>query len=638
MLSFAAVDRRTVRVVASTSAVVLVSALLLTESRGALAALGVAVVVQIILDRRAALRVAAAGQCLAAAVLFGSLSRLYGDLTDTTNARTALVVYALLTVGLAAAAGTAASLPRTTVRRAGRLVLAVALVAGVAIVVVAAAGRFSSDLRASRSAAPRLTDLSSRGRVDAWRVAWEMTRAAPLAGHGAGTFARQWPTLKPPSEGHILQPHSLELETLAELGAVGLVLLLLAFGLLLRCPDARRSRPLAAAATGAVVLLLLQASVDWTWSFPGLVAPVLLVVGAAGGGNRQHTPPRIRTEILVSAAALAVLVCLAAPYLAHRSVATAAAAIHSQPLKAYAAARSATRLNPWSPRAYELKAQALEAAGDYAGAASTYETAARYALEPSAAYLNEARAADMARKPGLARAACRSALLDNPYAVEDVLALCPRPSGRPWPLRSLPGRGAAADRGARRLASQGCGGCTVAIHGGTITAKVPGGFPYLDSAFAVFEPSRIGAGTSVKLAAKVALRSAPRGALSVLALRDAHERLICSVYIDGESRMLMLYNPPGGISADSFVVSLRTRVPTDGRRVAIEIELRRDVSTTATVDRRTVLEMPGPGYAKPSGAAAGPPRSLEAGVLSYESNRLHDPAAVDVSGVRASGG
>ncbi len=121
----------------------------------------------------------------------------------------------------------------------------------------------------------------------------------------------------------------------------------------------------------------------------------------------------------------------------------------------------------------------------------------------------------------------------------------------------------------------------------------------------------------------------------MLALRDAHERLICSVYIDGESRRLMLYNPPGGISADSFVVSLRTRVPVDGPPLALRLDLRRDVSTTAAVDGKTVLEMPGPGYAKPSGAAAGPARSVEAGVLSYESNRLHDPAAVTLSGVRA---
>ena len=229
--------------------------------------------------------------------------------------------------------------------------LDVAIAAGVAIAVLAVAGRFSADPGGTGSAAPRLTDLSSRGRVDAWRAAWTMARSAPLAGHGAGAFARQWPTLKPPTSGHILQPHNLELEALAELGGVGLALVLLSFALLLRCPDTRRDRPLAAAATGAVLLLILQASVDWTWSFPGLVAPVLLVAGAAAGGTAQRAAPRLRAEILVSAAALAALVCLGAPYLAHRSVATAAAAVPSDPAEAYAAARSATRLNPWSPRA-----------------------------------------------------------------------------------------------------------------------------------------------------------------------------------------------------------------------------------------------------------------------------------------------
>ena len=73
----------------------------------------------------------------------------------------------------------------------------------------------------------RLLSLSDNGRGAIWRVAWEDVRDHPLIGSGDGTFAKLWaddPGRPFPADA----AHSLYLETAAELGLVGLALLLAA--------------------------------------------------------------------------------------------------------------------------------------------------------------------------------------------------------------------------------------------------------------------------------------------------------------------------------------------------------------------------------------------------------------------------
>src|SRR5262249_33847893 len=156
--------------------------------------------------------------------------------------------------------------------------------------------------------------------------------------------------------GHILQPHSIELEELAELGLVGLVLFGGLWVLVLRAPD-RRDKPVAAAATRAAIVLLAHAAGGWTWSFPGLGLPGFLVAGARAGGGLVHGRTRRRREVATALAAALALVALAGPYLAHRALDSAANAQTSDPAHALSRARDATRLDPWSPGAYELRGQ-----------------------------------------------------------------------------------------------------------------------------------------------------------------------------------------------------------------------------------------------------------------------------------------
>jgi hypothetical protein len=105
-----------------------------------------------------------------------------------------------------------------------------------------------------------------------WHVAWEEVRVAPLAGQGAGTFHLSWLELRP-IDASVQDAHSLYLEMLAELGAVGLALLLLALAPPLVV--ALRGARFPAAAAGYVAFLF-HAGVDWDWELPAVTVAGLL--------------------------------------------------------------------------------------------------------------------------------------------------------------------------------------------------------------------------------------------------------------------------------------------------------------------------------------------------------------------------
>src|ERR671928_68894 len=72
--------------------------------------------------------------------------------------------------------------------------------------------------------------LFGANRPHYWHVAWREVTLNPVLGSGAGTFERYW-LLYRPVGSFARDAHSLYLETLAELGPIGLVLLLAALGL-----------------------------------------------------------------------------------------------------------------------------------------------------------------------------------------------------------------------------------------------------------------------------------------------------------------------------------------------------------------------------------------------------------------------
>lgn len=124
------------------------------------------------------------------------------------------------------------------------------------------------------SAGSLADDLAARGgdRPWYWQVAWQDVRDAPLVGHGAGTFGLSWLERRP-IEAYVQDAHSLYLETLAELGAVGLALLLLALAppLVLALRGAGTS-----AAAAGYTAFLVHAGVDWDWELPAVTVAGLL--------------------------------------------------------------------------------------------------------------------------------------------------------------------------------------------------------------------------------------------------------------------------------------------------------------------------------------------------------------------------
>jgi O-antigen ligase len=105
-----------------------------------------------------------------------------------------------------------------------------------------------------------------------YRVAWHEYVAHPLLGSGAGTFGRYWlHSGRVIRWGGALDAHSLYLEMLAELGPIGLCLVLGVFLYPLRRVIGQRGLPAVPAAAGAAAAFLVHAGLDWDWELPAVV-------------------------------------------------------------------------------------------------------------------------------------------------------------------------------------------------------------------------------------------------------------------------------------------------------------------------------------------------------------------------------
>jgi O-antigen ligase len=171
-----------------------------------------------------------------------------------------------------------------------------------------------ATVAAAAATAVVLTALATTGlggdRPSYWRVARELDREEPLLGTGAGTFGDYWLALRPiPSD--VRDAHSLYLETLAELGPVGLALLLAALAPPAVATARAGSRPLVAAAAGAYAAFLLHAGIDWDWEMPAVTlaglgcAAALLASGRRDG--ETSLSPAARAGAIALALSLAVL-------------------------------------------------------------------------------------------------------------------------------------------------------------------------------------------------------------------------------------------------------------------------------------------------------------------------------------------
>ena len=280
---------------------------------------------------------------------------------------------------LALAAGGISALGLALPRMSRRVVLAVAIVVicAAAIALVRLGGP-SGAVREFSHAAPsvkadrsrRLLSLSGSSRAQYWHVAWRDYQQHPWLGSGAGSFQRRWLRSRPAALP-VLDAHSLYLETLAELGPVGLGLLAALLALPVAAGIIARNQPLVAPAFGGYVAYLVHAAQDWDWELPAVTlaglgcAAALLIL--AGREPRRALGRKVRAAGL-GAAVLLALVALGA-LAGNQTLAAASVSLDAdKPARAERDARWAKRLVPWSPEPWRLHGEALLSQGDLDGA------------------------------------------------------------------------------------------------------------------------------------------------------------------------------------------------------------------------------------------------------------------------------
>jgi hypothetical protein len=389
---------RALRCVAAGTIPLLAAVVYMTSSRGAVAAVltGVAVFASLTPHRwRALLAILLTGMAAAIAVAIVERHPSFANGTGASAAVRHSVTLSMLAVVLVTAGAFAAlSFVREPERRPpAAVVIAVAAVVALVVVVAAIAAHpvrryeaFKAPPAALATAhgnavTEHLLSASGSGRWQLWQAAVDEFRTNRVHGRGAGSYADWWA-----AHGSLAvtvqNAHSLYLETVGELGVVGLALLALPFlvavsAVATRLPRLEPAERLSVAAAAAVVCAFLVAcAVDWMWQLPAIsivafAALAIAVVGAAGDQIPARSP-----NAAAWGAAIAVVIGLVAagaqgwPLLTQLQIgASQHAARRGNTSAAIDSASSAVDIQPWaaSPRLQlalvEEQAGRLRAAG-----------------------------------------------------------------------------------------------------------------------------------------------------------------------------------------------------------------------------------------------------------------------------------
>lgn len=215
--------------------------------------------------------------------------------------------------------------PSARARRSGVAVALVALIVAFFAVdgssrLSSAWERFTSPVEVSSKLTPaqRFAQVGNNGRLELYEVALrEGVTQHPVRGTGVGTFATLW-TKHRASDQSVVDAHSLYLEVLAELGVVGLGLLLLTLTSMVTALARRAWQDggawalLAALAVGWCV----GAAFDWYWELPAVTVWLFAAGGLAlsrpreaddGGGDVSSGRPLPQWARVATVAALLLL-------------------------------------------------------------------------------------------------------------------------------------------------------------------------------------------------------------------------------------------------------------------------------------------------------------------------------------------
>jgi hypothetical protein len=288
------------RAAAGAAAVALGMGCYLSFSRGALAALAAGLLALVVLaptrgQLRACALVVAAGAAGALAAGVATTVRTGAGALATRERAGAIVLAVALALMAAATLAARAPLPDRALalpRWAGWAALA-AIAALLVVPIVAAGGRQQAP-PATGATNQRFSSLGSN-RYAYWRVAIDAGADHPLAGVGASGFRVEWLRRRHIDET-VRDAHSLELETFAELGLVGVALLAaLLGGVALSARAAQRLDPaLAAGPAAALTAWAFHSAIDWDWEMPAFTLVAVVLAGAllARAGAAGVTAPR----------------------------------------------------------------------------------------------------------------------------------------------------------------------------------------------------------------------------------------------------------------------------------------------------------------------------------------------------------
>lgn len=377
------------------------AAIYLASSRGGGATAIVATVAFIALVSRrsaatAALAVAAAGSAAAIAVLERRpelVNPPLGAGAPGSLGRDAAIL--LLAVCLATACAWALACPladrAALPRRAGVALATGTIVAAVAgIVAVEPVRQLEKFKQAPAFPAlgerdfvqSHLFSANGNGRWQFWETALDEFATRPLGGRGAGSYEAWW-AQHGDLQAFVRDAHSLYLETLGELGVLGLALLGAAFAVGIGCGLRRLStargeqRSLLAALGAGFLAYAAAAGIDWMWELTAVsvlgVCFLGLLTGSATGppldpyARRAALRPWWR--LAVGLVGIALVLAQAIPYLAHLQIGESQAAVRrGDSAAARSAALAARDLEPWAASPYLQLALVEEQAGNVGAA------------------------------------------------------------------------------------------------------------------------------------------------------------------------------------------------------------------------------------------------------------------------------
>jgi O-antigen ligase/polysaccharide polymerase Wzy-like membrane protein len=359
----------------------------LTYSRGGALSAAVAVLAAVALSRNrwtAGIHAVAAGAGIGIAIL---VVRANPAIADATGGKGGAVVAATLLVVALACGGLAILTSMTGIDRVrleprvARPAVPIALV--LVLLVGGIAGQrtisdawdeFLHDNVSTRSGTARLTTAGG-DRNELWASSIDAFQSDSFTGIGPGTFEYWWAR-----DGRVQTPvvnaHSLYLETLAELGAIGFLLLValiagLIFAGVRARAAARRTSDVGAIAAmlGAFIVFVFYAGVDWVWQFPALVAVGVggAAVAAAGTSQRLGTAPSWVPKLRAAAGLAAIAVGAAqipALVATDRTRDSARALADGDSERARQLADDAVSAEPWSASARAQRAFSEEALGN----------------------------------------------------------------------------------------------------------------------------------------------------------------------------------------------------------------------------------------------------------------------------------